>query len=269
MAPDTAAARWDVLEAHPFLPRNHDDLYCRVGTHQHDSSALKCKVRFGAWNVTALSTEKTRLTRLSTCLRLEKLDACFLTETRLHDDILLAPLLDHGWHVLHPPRRNANNGGVGLLLDAHWNEPEHIPTNCEDILCARVTHPNLRTAYHLVGVYIPFSSSDAHADVVFTELARLSDSLTNVIITGDFNAHLPERDEWWSASARVPEFVSVPPRARPPKQPTENHRGRRLLQLMDNQFLISTNGRKDGSRRQPTRAYTYLNEPLGHQSLDH
>ena len=33
------------------------------------------------------------------------------------------------------------------------------------------------------------------------------------------------------------------------------------------QFLISTNGRKGGSRQQPARAYTYLNEPLGHQSL--
>ena len=52
------------------------------------TSALKCKARFGAWDVTALSTEKTRLTRLSTCLRLEKLDACFLTEARLHDDIV-------------------------------------------------------------------------------------------------------------------------------------------------------------------------------------
>eukprot|EP00935_MAST-01C_sp_MAST-1C-sp1_P000717 g717.t1 len=40
--------------------------------------------------------------------------------------------------------------------------------------------------------------SDAHADAVFTELARLSDSLTNTIITGDLNAHLPEHDEWWS-----------------------------------------------------------------------
>ena len=269
--PETAAGfarpTHDVLSPHPFLPHRHEDLCGLVGTHQHNSLTLKCKVKFGAWNVSALSTERTRLSRLSTCLRLEKLDACFLTETRLHDDILLAPLLDHGWHILHPPRRNPNNGGVGMLLDSRWNEPELVPTSSEDILCAKVTHPNLHTEYHLIGVYIPFSSADQHADAIFAEIERLCSSLTNPIIAGDFNAHLPPRDEWWSANSRAPELMTVAPRARPPVQQADNHRGRLLLRLMESQFLISTNGRKDGSHRQPALAFTYRNEPLGHRSM--
>ena len=84
-----------------------------------------------------------------------------------------------------------------LLVDNSWNEPEEIETGHEDVICARLTHPELLVMreYHVIGAYIPFGNSADRDQAAFARITQLCANLPNPIFLGDLNAHLPSTRE--------------------------------------------------------------------------
>jgi hypothetical protein len=90
-------------------------------------------------------------------------------------------------------------------------------------------------------------------------IQELYSTYDNPIVIGDFNAHTGDTQERAAGGAHIPERVVENRRT--------DMRGYLLLDLLDTTGAIMTNGRKDGSRHQPSQLYTYVNKALHTESL--
>jgi hypothetical protein len=206
-----------------------------------------------------MAVSAAKQTMLSTKLRAERIDACVVGETKLADDLLLGTLRECGWHTRARGRTNLNTGGVALLIDASW-AVEDIDTEHEDVVCAQITCADASRTYTIIGAYIPHGSDMADSVAVFSTIRKLYETYENAVILGDLNAHTGNMQELAARTEDISDRV-VDASHNP------NPRGYLLFDMLDQTNAVMTNGRKDGSRSQPSQLYTYTSKSHHTQSL--